>query len=59
MTIRILERGVCMGENRLEHKGCRARRLWWEHLGLVSQVKGLGFYLHRQQGTTEGDSAGV
>lgn len=42
VTSKILARGMCVVQNRLEHKGCRTRRLKWEYLDLVSQVKPLG-----------------
>lgn len=31
---------MCVVQNRLEHKGCRTRRLKWEYLDLVQKPLG-------------------
>ena len=48
-----------MVQNRLEHKGCRTRRLKWEYLDLVSQVKPLGSAAHAMGDNLRGSGRGV
>ena len=50
---------MCMVQNRLEHKGCRTRRLKWEYLDLVNQVKPLGSAAQAMGDNLRGSGRGV